>query len=85
MIRRIKSHSTSPSDLYEYQVQNVLNSHSYLQFAYINFIIQYWDHCNLYKKRLKPVVMQLRWEKRPSTQEMMRHVPLEDGHASLWL
>ena len=24
-------------------------------------------------------------EKRPSTQEMMRHVPLEDGHASLWL
>ena len=37
----------------------------------------------LYKKRLKPVVMQLRWEKRPSTQEMMRHVPLEDGHASL--
>ena len=29
-------------------------------------------------------VMQLRWEKRPSTQEIMRHVPLEDGHASLW-
>ena len=39
----------------------------------------------LYKKLLKPMVMQLRWEKRPSTQEMMRHVPLEDVHASLWL
>ena len=28
-------------------------------------------------------VMQLRWEKRSSTQEMMRHVPLEDGHACI--
>ena len=29
--------------------------------------------CNLYKKRLKPVDMQLRLEKRLSIQEMMRH------------
>ena len=30
-------------------------------------------------------VIQLRWERNPSTLQMMRHVPLEDGHASLWL
>ena len=49
------------------------------------FDIKVMNSLNLCNKRLKPVVMQLRWERNPSTLQMMRHVPLEDGHASLWL